>query len=540
MAKVPMLIDETGQPYIILQDQQNEQRISGIDALKNNIYAAMAVGGTIRTSYGPKGMDKALVSRDGDVSVTNDGRTILESMDIANQIARLIVELSIAHDDEVGDGTTGVAILACALCEHCLPLLSKGIHPIRIAEGFEKAASAVCSYIETIADKIEFSQGDVSPLLVPARSCISSKIINRQSDQMAKIAVDAVTSVCDWERRDVQFDHIKIESKAGGRLEDTELIQGLLIDKGISHIQMSKKIEKAKIAILTCPFEAPKPKTKYEINIDTTEKYEKLAQEEKEYYRRMVDLCKASGANLIICQWGFDDEANYLLMKNELPAIRWVGGPDIELIAMATGGKIIPRFEDITPEKLGTAELVREITIGNSGDQCMTCIEGCPYTKAVTIFLRGGNKMIIEEAKRSIHDAVCVVRNLIKDNRIVYGGGAVELASSIHINELADTIATQDQYIFRAYAEAMEAIPVCLAENSGLDAMSEIEKIKVQQVTTKNPFLGIDCMELGESDMKKNGVYETLVGKKAQISLATQVVRMILKIDDLIKEGGEQ
>ena len=255
----------------------------------------------------------------------------------------------------------------------------------------------------------------------------------------------------------------------------------------------------------------------------------------------MVQLCKDSGANLIICQWGFDDEANYLLMKNKLPAIRWVGGPDIELVAMATGAKIIPRFEDITPEKLGRAGLVSELALGStSGEGEMTKIEGCPNTRTVTIFIRGGNKMIIDETKRSIHDAVCVTRNLIRDNRIIYSGGACELAMSLHIAELADKEHSQEQYAMRAFADALEAIPIALAENSGLDAMAVVGKMKSRQINEKNPRLGIDCMETGESDMKVNGVFETMIGKQQQVLLATQVVRMILKIDDLIKEGGEQ
>jgi T-complex protein 1 subunit epsilon len=213
MQKIPMLVDETGQPYIILKDQQQQQRATGIDALKNNIFAAVALGNTIKTSYGPRGMDKALVSKDGEVSVSNDGRTILESMDISNQIAKLIVELSIAHDDEIGDGTTGVAIFACSLCEQAVHLLDKGLHPLRIAEGYEMAAQEAVKYLETISESINFSKENTTPLLVPARSCISSKIVNRHSDQMAKIAVDAVCSVCDWDRKDVHFDHIKIESK---------------------------------------------------------------------------------------------------------------------------------------------------------------------------------------------------------------------------------------------------------------------------------------------------------------------------------------
>lgn len=241
---------------------------------------------------------------------------------------------------------------------------------------------------------------------------------------------------------------------------------------------------------------------------------------------------KDAGATVVICQWGFDDEANHLLLQNELPAVRWVGGPEIELIAIATGGRIVPRFSELTLEKLGKAGMVRELYFGTTKDR-MLVIEECQNTKAVTIFIRGGNKMIIEEAKRSMHDALCVVRNLVKDNRIVYGGGACEIACSIAVAEAADTVSSLEQYAVRAFADALDSIPMALAENSGYNPIESVAEVKSQQLQKGLSSLGIDCMGLGTNDMKEIHIIETLIGKKQQLSLATQLVRMILKIDDI-------
>merc|ERR1711990_641240 len=263
----------------------------------------------------------------------------------------------------------------------------------------------------------------------------------------ANIAVDAVLGVADLDRRDVNFELIKVEGKVGGKLEDTRLVHGIVLDKDISHPQMDKEIKDAKMAILTCPFEPPKPKTKHKLDIDSVEKYEALAAAEQEYFTQMVEQVKDTGANLVICQWGFDDEANHLLMQNKLPAVRWVGGVEIELIAIATGGRIVPRFQELTAEKLGCAGMVREESFGTTKDR-MLVIEDCAKKGAVTIFVRGGTKMMVDEAKRSIHDAVCVARNLVKDNRIVYGGGSAEIACSLHVNAEADKVASIEQFVF--------------------------------------------------------------------------------------------
>jgi len=490
-------------------------------------------------------MDKILVSPDGDVTITNDGATIMDRMEVNHQVAKLLVELSASQDDEIGDGTTGVVVLAGALLEQAEKLLMKGIHPVRIAEGYEKAAEVAIQTLDKICDTVPFSADNLDPLITTAMTTLSSKIINVDKRKMAEIAVKAVVGVADLERKDVNFDMIRMEGKPGGSLEDTELVNGIIIDKDISHPQMNKNIKDAKMCILTCPFEPPKPKTKHKLDISSKEAYEKLYEQEQEYFREMVQQVKDSGANLVICQWGFDDEANHLLLQNGLSAVRWVGGVEIEHIAIATGGRIVPRFSELSADKLGHAGTVREISFGNTKER-MLVIEDCANSNAVTVLVRGGNKMIVEEAKRSLHDAMCVVRNLIKDNRVVYGGGAAEIACSLAVSDYAETVVGVDQFAIRAFADALDDIPMALAENSGLDPIKEMAAAKSRQKTEQNPLIGLglneDAAEDGShaANMKDVGVFETLNSKQEQISLATQVVKMILKIDDVITMGQYQ
>ena len=490
-------------------------------------------------------MDKILISPDGDVTITNDGATIMDRMDVNHQVAKLMVELSTSQDEEVGDGTTGVVVLAGALLEQAEKLLDRGIHPVRIAEGFEKAAEVAIQNLGDIADEISFSNENLEPLIDIAMTTLSSKIINVNKRKMAEIAVNAVIGVADLERKDVNFDMIRLEGKAGGSLEDTELVNGIVIDKEISHPQMPKTIEDAKLCILTCPFEPPKPKTKHKLDISSKEAYEKLYEKEQEYFKEMVKQVKDSGANLVICQWGFDDEANHLLLQNNLPAVRWVGGVEIEHIAIATGGRIVPRFSELSAEKLGKAGKVREVSFGNTRER-MLVIEDCANSNAVTVLVRGGNKMIVEEAKRSLHDAMCVVRNLIKDSRIVFGGGSAEIACSLAISQYAETVAGVDQYAIRAFADALDDIPLALAENSGLDPIEELAGAKSRQIKENDVLIGLGLDATANEDgshcknMKELGVVESLVGKQQQIQLAVQVVKMILKIDDVITMGQYQ
>ncbi|NXO03501.1 TCPE protein, partial [Rhinopomastus cyanomelas] len=538
-----LAFDEYGRPFLILKDQERKTRLMGLEALKSHIMAAKAVASTLKTSLGPNGLDKMMVDKDGEVTVTNDGATILNMMDVDHQIAKLMVELAKSQDDEIGDGTTGVVVLAGALLEQAEQLLDRGIHPIRIADGYEQAARIAIEHLDKISDSFLVDPQNIEPLIQTAKTTLGSKVVNRCHRQMAEIAVNAVLTVADMERKDVDFELIKVQGKVGGRLEDTQLVKGVIVDKDFSHPQMPKELKDVKIAILTCPFEPPKPKTKHKLDVTSVEDYKALQKYEKEKFEEMVKQIKDTGANLAICQWGFDDEANHLLLQNELPAVRWVGGPEIELIAIATGGRIVPRFCELTPEKLGFAGIVREISFGTTKDR-MLVIEKCQNSRAVTIFIRGGNKMascsIIEEAKRSLHDALCVIRNLVRDNRIVYGGGAAEISCALAVSEAADKCPSLEQYAMRAFADALEVIPMALAENSGMNPIQTMTEVRARQVKENNPALGIDCLQKGTNDMKQQHVIETLIGKKQQISLATQVVRMILKIDDIRRPGESE
>ncbi|KAF8753461.1 folding of proteins upon ATP hydrolysis [Rhizoctonia solani] len=514
--------DEYGRPFIIVREQAKKTRSHGIEAIKSHILAARTVANIVKTSLGPKGLDKIMIGPDGDITVTNDGATILGQMEVEHQIAKLLVQLSKSQDDEIGDGTTGVVVLAGALLEQSEALIDRGIHPIRIADGFEKACA-------------------VARLESPPKVCANCRRLSTFCRRSSK--------------KDVDFELIKVDGKLGGALEDTTLVQGVVIDKDFSHPQMPRSVSDAKLAILTCPFEPPRPKTKHKLDITSVEEYKKLREYEKEKFNDMIKRVKDTGANLVICQWGFDDEANHLLMQNELPAVRWVGGPEIEvsvnvtecapdiepeahqLIAIATNGRIVPRFEDLTAAKLGTAGIVREVSFGTTRDK-MLVIEECANSRAVTVFVRGSNKMIIDEAKRALHDAICVVRNLVVDNRVVYGGGAAEISCSVAVSKAADDIPSIEQYAMRAFASALDAVPLALAENSGLSPIETLAEVKSRQINDNVHTYGIDCNNRGNFDMKKQFVYDPLISKRQQYLLATQLVRAVLKIDDVITSGS--
>ncbi len=488
----------------------------------------------LKSSIGPKGMDKMLVSKDGDVMVTNDGATIVENMNIDHPIAELLVELSKSQDNETGDGTTGVVVLAGALLEQAQKLLDKGLHPLQIIEGYDKACGHAVNHLENISLEIDINSNNHENLKKAAKTALCSKVVSKFQDKFAEIAVNAILAVADQERKDVNFEMIKVVGKVGGNLEDTQLIEGIVIDKEMSHPQMEKKVTDASICILNVPFEPPKPKSKYNIDIKNAEDYKKLYETEQNYFKTMVQKVKDSGANFVICQWGFDDEANHLLMHNNLPSVRWVGGSEIEQIAVATGGKIISNFNDIKKEKLGKAKDVKEITIGTKNEK-MIVIGECPVKKAITILVRGGSSIIVEEAKRCLHDALCVVRNMIVDPKIVYGGGACEISCSLHVAEKADTTPSIDQYAIRSFAEALDVIPIALAENSGFNGIEYLANLKNKQKTDDNCSFGVDCLRKGTNKMSEQGVYEGYNSKKQQLQLATQVCKMILKIDDVIK-----
>lgn len=444
-----------------------------------------------------------------------------------------MAELSASQDNEIGDGTTGVVVLAGAILEQAQKLLEKGIHPLKIADGFERACEIAVARIEEIAQEIDIKKNDYEQLRKCARTALGSKVVSSCQELFADLAVKSVLHVADLDRKDVNFDLIKIVMKAGGSISDSQFIEGIVLDKEFSHCQMTKEIDDAKVVILTCPFEPPKPKTKHGLEIKSAEDYAKLQKMEQDYFTDMVKRVKDSGANVVLCQWGFDDEANHLLMQNKLPAVRWVGGVEIELLAIATGARIVPRFEEITPEKLGKAGKIKELSFGTTGDKVIL-IQECEFSKAVTVMVRGGSRTICDEAKRCLHDAICVVRNMVKNNKIVAGGGATEMACSIAVANEADKIKGVEQYAVRAFADALEEIPLTLAENSGYAPIEYVSKVREEQINDMNPYIGVDANHQGTMNMVEQGIYESVMSKKQQLELATQVVKMILKIDDVI------
>lgn len=531
-----LVFDEYGRPFIIVREQEKKKRLTGLEAQKAHILAAKAVTSIMRTSLGPKGMDKIMVSPDGDLIITNDGATILKNIKVDHQVAKLLVELSQAQDDEIGDGTTGVVVLAGAFLEQAEALLDKGIHPTRITDGYERACSMAVKHLEAIAENSTSTTTDQrEALLRTARTSLGSKVVSKCQELFAQMAVDAILAVAQG-GNDVDFDLIRVVGKVGGELAESQLVHGVVIDKEMSHPQMPKDLTDVKIAILNCPFEPPRPKTKHKLDITSVAEYGRLKQYEHDVFVNMVKDVKEAGATLAVCQWGFDDEANHLLLQHGLPAIRWVGGSEIELVAIATAGRIVARFGDLSKDKLGHAGRVREVPLGTTKDR-LIFIEECANSRAITILIRGGNQMIVDEARRALHDALCAVRNMLRDSRIVYGGGAAEVACALAIGEAADQISGIEQYAIRAYAQALESIPAALAANSGRSPIDAVASLKAQQIAQRSSKLGIDCNDLGTMDMSAQNITDPLISKRQQFLLATQLVRMILKIDDVIMQS---
>lgn len=523
-----ILTDEIGQAFEITQE--NETRIKGKTCLNTNIAIVKDIADFISTSFGPTGMDKILQSKDDDISVSNDGATILKEMDMSeNPISQLIVQLSRAQDEEVGDGTTGVVILTSALLQQAKSLLSKGVHPVRITEGFETALKLSIEHLKSISESIVNKK---EAMLNAAKTSLNSKIVSKAMDKFSQICVDAVLGVADLERKDVDFDLIKILHSTGRDVGETELINGLVIKKEFSHSQMSKRIENAKVALLACPFEPPKLKNKHSLLISNAEQYKELQNYEKDTFKEMINSLRAVGTTLVLCQWGFDDEANSLLMENNLPAVRWVGGNDLGLISKHIGANIISRFEDLKPEDLGKAT-VSEVSLGTENEKILK-IENHLQSKAMTIHVRGANDIVIEEAKRSIQDALSAVRNVLVNDSVVYGGGSSELSTSIFLEGKSGEFFGDQEECVLGFSRALEEIPLILARNSGYDPLDYLTNLRKVQLETNCPFIGVDCFETNKTNMKELKVFDTLKTKVKQLQMATELACSILKISDVI------
>ncbi|WFO76123.1 TCP-1/cpn60 chaperonin family protein [Desulfurococcaceae archaeon MEX13E-LK6-19] len=521
-----------GVPVLILKE--GTQRTSGRDALRTNIMAARALAEVLKTSLGPRGLDKMLVDSFGDITVTNDGAAIVKEMEVQHPAAKLLVEVAKAQDAEVGDGTTTAVVLAGTLLEKAEELLDQNIHPTIIIEGYVKAMREALKIIDEISIKV--NPEDRTVLRKVVDTAVSSKYIGSGAieDKLANMAIDAILTVAEKQpdgTYKVRLDDIKIEKKKGGSLLDTQLVYGIVLDKEVVHPGMPRRVEKAKIALLDAPLEVEKPEITAKINITSPDLIKKFLDEEAKILKDMVEKIAGVGANVVICQKGIDEVAQHFLAKKGILAVRRVKRSDMEKLERATGGKIVSSVRDLKPEDLGYAELVEERRVGNDK---MVFIEGCKNPKAVTILLRGANDMVLDEVERSLQDALHVLRNVLREPKILPGGGAPEVELAMRLREFAQKVGGKEQLAIEAFANAIEEIPMILAETAGLDPLETL--MKLRQLHSEGKInAGINVLESKvEEDMIKINVVEPAIVKKQVLKSATEAATTILKIDDII------
>jgi thermosome len=520
-----------GVPILVLREGSNRSR--GRDAQHGNITAAKVVAESVRSALGPKGMDKMLVDSFGDVTITSDGRTILDEMDIQHPAAKMMVEVAKAQDNEAGDGTTSAVIIAGELLSRAEELIDKNIHPTIIIDGYKKAAEKALEILDKIAMPVDLKSLDY--LKKAAITSMASKLVAEYKEYLADTVVKAMMTVAEKQGNTykVDIDDLKVEKKTGESLRDTSLINGIVLDKEIVHSGMPKRVEKAKIALLDASLENEKPELDTKISIESPAQIEAFLKQEEEMLKDMAEKIVSSGANIVICQKGIDDMAQHFLARKGIIAIRRAKKSDMEKLAKATGGKIVSKLDDISPADLGYAALVEERRIG---DDKMTFIEGCKNPKAVTILIRGGTERLNAEAERSIHDALCVVRDLILEPRIVAGGSAPELEMANALKKYAETLPGREQLAVRIFAEALESITITLSENAGLDPIDILSDLRSRHEKGET-WAGIEVVEGKVQDMSTVGVFEPVAVKKQIIKSATEAATMILKIDDVISSG---
>jgi thermosome len=518
-----------GVPILVMKEGSNRSR--GREAQHNNIMAAKVVAESVRSALGPKGMDKMLVDSFGDVTITSDGRTILDEMDVQHPAAKMLVEVAKTQDKEAGDGTTSAVIIAGELLSRAEELIDKNIHPTVIIDGYRKAADKALETLEKIAIPIDRKSSEY--LKKAASTSMGSKIVAEYKDYLADLTVKAMLAVAEKQadgtfRADV--DDVKVEKKTGESLKDTSLIGGIVLDKEIVHSGMPKRMEKAKIALLDASLENEKPEMDTKISIESPDQIEAFLKEEETMLRDMVDKVLASGANVVVCQKGIDDMAQHFMSRKGVIAIRRAKKSDMEKLARATGAKIISNIDALTASDLGYAALVEE---RRTGDDKMTYIEGCKNPKSVTLLIRGGTQRMTAEAERSIHDGLCVVKDLIEDPRIVAGGSAPEMEMANVIKKYAQTIQGREQLAIIIFAESLEAIATTLAENAGVDPVDILSELRTRHQKGET-WAGINVLAGKVEDMTKINVYEPLAVKKQIIKSASEAASMILKIDDVI------
>lgn len=522
-----------GVPVLILKEGTG--RSTGKDAQRNNITAAKIVAETVRSTLGPRGMDKMLVSTIGDVTITNDGATIMKELDVQHPAAKMLVEVSKTQDNEVGDGTTTAVLLSGELLEKAEKMLDKDVHPTVIVDGYKRAAEKAIEILDKLA--IPISEKDDAVLKQVAATSMYSKGIAVAKDHFADIAVKAVKQIAEKVDGSVKadIDLIKILKKHGKSLEETELVKGIVIDKELAHAQMPKTITGAKIALLNAKLEVEKTEFDAKININNPDQMHLFIEEEEKMLLDMVSQIEKTGANIVFTEKGIDDVALHYLAKKGIGAVKNVSSGDIEKLSKATGARVVASVKELAKDSLGEAKTIEEVKIG---DDKLLYIRDAKNPKAVTIVIRGGTEHVVDEADRSLHDALCVVRNAVEDGKIVAGGGAPEEELAKRLREYAVKVGGREQLAIEAFAESLEAVPTTLAENAGFDPIDVLVELRSKHERAGSPWFGIDVFTGDVKDMRKLNVLEPVRVKQQVIKSASEAASMILRIDDVIASKG--
>ena len=526
-------IQQTPQgPVLVLKESALQQK--GKDAQKNNITAAKLVAELVKTSLGPRGLDKMLVDSLGDVTITNDGATILKEIDAQHPAAKMMVEISKTIDTEVGDGTTSSVVFAGALLEKAEKLLEKDVHSTVIIDGYQAASEKALELLEKLAKTVK--PDDRESLIKIAKTSMQSKLISEDSVPLSKLVVDAILKIMeqDGDKHSVDLDNLKVEKKSGGSIDDTILIDGIVLDKEVVHSGMPTKVDKAKIALVNAALEVEKTEMSAEIRISDPTQMQTFLEEENRMLKSMVDKIHSIGANVLICQKGIDDIAQHYLSKHGVLAVRRVKESDMTKLAKATGGRISTNLDDISTDDLGHAEIAHQKKVESDK---WVFIEGCKNPRSVTVLIRGGSQRVVDEAARSIHDALMVVKDVVEKPSIVAGGGSPEAYLATELNEWAGSADGREQLAMRQYAEALEAIPLTIAENAGMDPIDALITLRANQTGGKQTA-GINAKEGKIGNMFSLDIVEPLAVKEQIIKSATEAACMILRIDDVIAVSG--
>jgi len=524
-----------GQPVIVLRE--DTQRSKGRDARKSNMVAAQIIAEVLKTTLGPRGMDKMLIDSLGDITITSDGATILDEIDVQHPAAKMMIEVSKTQDKEVGDGTTTAVLLAGELLKKAGELLEDKIHPSIIISGYRKAAEKALETLESVSKDVDMDDRDT--LMKLSNTSIRSKAVSSVRDHLSGIVIDAIKQVI--EERDgtviADVDNVQIVKKVGEGLRDTQLVKGIIVDKEVVHAGMPKKIKKAKIMLLDTPLEVKKTEFDAEIKITSPDSIKAFLDQESDMLKRKVDQVVETGANVLFCQKGIDDVAQHYLAKAGVLSARRVKKSDMEKLAKATGGKVVNNLADMKKSDLGVCGVVEEKKVGNDK---MIFVEECKDPKAVAIFIRAGLERMIDEAERSINDALYVISDVAETPKMVAGGGSVEMEMSKAVRGYAPQVGGREQLAIEAFADALEIIPRTLAENAGLDILDTMVAMKTAHAKKEGAHMGVNVYDEGVIDMMGEGVVEPTVVKEQAIKSGIEVTSMILRIDDVVaaKSGG--